>query len=130
MVQLAAGARVDVQVFAKMKEDAPGPVKAMPPMVRGEPPVLVRVTVCDWLAPPMASGPKERLVADIVTAAGVMPVPFSVTDCGEFGALSVMDKVAVAKPAAAGSKLKFTWHDALAGTLVPQLLEAINEEAL
>jgi hypothetical protein len=69
--QLAPAAKLDPQLFANTKDEAPAPVKAMFEMANGDPPVLVKVTCCDALEAPTVSLPNDKLVADndIVVAA-------------------------------------------------------------
>jgi len=62
--QLAPAARLDPQLFANTKDEAPAPVKAMLEMANGDPPVLVKVTCCDALVTPTVSLPNDKLVAD------------------------------------------------------------------
>ena len=57
------------------------------------PPVLVTVTGSVLVVPTAVDG-KVSEVAESVTAGPAVPVPLSVTDCGDPGALSVMFSVA------------------------------------
>lgn len=86
-------------------------------MVMSALPLLVRVTVWAGLVVPTFWLPKLRLLGLKVTAgAGVVPVPLRVTDCGLFGALSLIVTLALRAPLAPGVKV----------TLIVQLLPAVN----
>ena len=61
--------------------------------VRVAPPELVTVTGSVLVVPTEVDG-KLSDVVDSVTAGPAVPVPLSVTDCGDPGALSVMFSVA------------------------------------
>jgi hypothetical protein len=90
--------------------------------VRVDPPVLVTVTGIVLVVPTEVDG-KVSEVAESVTAGPAVPVPLSVTRCGDPLALSVMFSVAEKGPAAEGVKLTWTVQE-LPGAiwLPPQLL--------
>ena len=74
---------------------------------------------------------KLRL-AGVTPAMGALPVPLRVTDCVLLEAslvLSVMVKVAVRLPVAAGVKVTLMVQFPLAAMLPPQLLEGLVETA-
>jgi len=129
MVQFAPAATLVPQLFANTNEEASVPVTAMLVMARGPVPVLVSITDCDGLVTPGWTEPKERLVVERVTTAGVRPVPLREIDCGELAALSVMVMAAVSAPVVAGVKWPWMVQFAPAATLVPQLFANTKEEA-
>jgi len=129
MVQFAPDARLVGQLFAKTNEDALVPVKAMPPMLRDPPPVLVRVTLCEAVDAPTASSPYDRLLAESDTAGGRTPVPVRLMLCGEPVALSVMVTAAVCAPVAVGAKCPWMLQLAPTARLEPQLFANTNEDA-
>jgi len=98
MVQLAAGARLTPHVFPNANEEAFVPVTAMLLMPSVQEPVLVRVTLCELVATPTISPPKDKLVDESDTVVAPSPVPVSAMVCGEFVALSVMVIAAVIAP--------------------------------
>jgi hypothetical protein len=129
MVQLAPDATEAPQLFPNAKEDAFVPVTAMLEMVRVAPPVLVNVTDCEALDVPTGSLPKDKLVAESETAAGLTPVPVRVIDCGDPAPLSVMVMAAVSAPAAVGSKWPWMVQLAPDATEAPQLFPNAKEDA-
>jgi hypothetical protein len=93
------------QVFVCAKSPAFVPVIPIELIVRAPVPVLVRVTLCAELVVPTSCWPKLRLVGENVTAgAGATPVPLSPTVCGEPGALSATETLALRLPARVGLK--------------------------
>ena len=89
---------------------------------RVAPPVLISVTVCVAVDPTCVSG-KVRLDGDRDTAAGVSPVPLSVTDCGlPLKESSVMVKAPLRTPATVGVKVMLITQLALGANVPPQLL--------
>ena len=86
-------------------------------MLRLAPPVLVTLTVCVPLVVPITWPEKVKLDADSETAAGVRPIPLSVTDCGLPLALSAMETVPLALPPPCGVKV----------TLIVQLAPPASE---
>jgi hypothetical protein len=102
-------------------------VIAEAPSVSAAPPVLVRVTCCVAAVAPTCVPEKVRVVGDRLTA-GAVPVPVSVTFCGDPVALSAIFSVAVRVPVAAGLKLTVIVQNPLAATLAPQVL--VSEKAV
>lgn len=100
--------------------------------VSGAVPVLVKVTVCDADAEPIAVDGKVRLVGETVAAivTGAAPVPLRETVCGEFVALLAKLTAATRVPVAAGLKVTVTVHKAFAASVAAQLLVSENDEAL
>lgn len=129
MVQFAPAARLVPHEFAKTNEEALEPVTAMLEMERAADALLVRVTVCEALIEPTFTLPKERLVAERVTACAT-PVPVNATVCGDPAALSVMVMAACNGPEESGPK--WPWMEQFAPTakLVPHEFAKTNEEAL
>lgn len=70
-------------------------------------PVFVRVTCCETL-PPIATGPKFRLVAEALIVGDPVPVPLALIVAGELAASLTIENVAEAAPAACGLKLIVT----------------------
>ena len=89
------------------------------------PPVLVSVTVCVAVEPISVAG-KVRLDGDRDTAAGVRPVPLSVTDCGLPLTLSVMETAPVALPLLCGVKVTLMVQLAPPASEAGQLLVCAN----
>jgi hypothetical protein len=86
-------------------------------------PVLVRVTVCIADAVPMAVEGKVRLVGEaLIDVVAATPVPWSATVCGELAALSAKLIAADSVPVAAGLNVTVTAQEALAASVVPQVL--------
>lgn len=78
-------------------------------MVAEPVPVFVSVICCETL-PPIASGPKFKLLTELVSVADpvpplVVPVPLAVMVVGELVASLTMENVADTAPAACGLKL-------------------------
>src|SRR5882724_10534346 len=88
---------------------------------------LVTVTFCCELVLPTATVPKFREVGDTTTDC---PVPFRVTICGLFGALSVNDNVPLRAPFLVGVKVTLTAQFAPAATVAPQVLLEIWKSPL
>lgn len=92
-------------------------------MLRLAPPVFVNVTVCAALVVPVTWLGNVKLDADRETAAGVMPVPLSVMDCGlPLKELSVMVRPPLRAPVAVGVKVTLMTQLALGANVLPQLL--------
>jgi hypothetical protein len=98
MVQLAPPASEVGQLVVSAK----GWLVARLLMIRLAPPVLVKVMVWGALVVPTCVAGNVRLVGDSETAAGVMPVPLRVTECGLPLALSVIVTAPFALPALCG----------------------------
>jgi hypothetical protein len=118
MVQFADVAKVAPQVVVV---SANGPVTAMLVIVSDAVPVLLSVTVCAALVAPGGSEGNVKLLAETVTAGADTAPPNRVTDCGLFGALSVMTTVPLALPEAVGVKATLMVQDAPAATDAPQV---------
>jgi len=102
--QLADGARVAPQVFSSSKSVGLVPVRVMEVSVSVAAPELVRVTAWASEVLPWAVVGNVRLLALSLTDGAAVPVPVSVTCCGEPRALSVTIRVPVSAAAEAGLK--------------------------
>jgi hypothetical protein len=116
---LAPAATLVPQLFVTAKSAAFAPLAAMDVIVKAADPLLVRVTVWLALAVLMFWPPKARVAVDSVTIGTATPVPFSVTDCGELAALSVIVKLAVRFPAIVGAKVTVTVQVPAGAMFVP-----------
>lgn len=101
-MQFAAGARVGPQVLSSVYEAAAVPVIAMDVMFNVEAPELVIVTDCAGEVVPCVVAAKVKVVGLRVTDGFAVPVPVTVTFCGEPAALSTTLKVPVRAPADSG----------------------------
>jgi hypothetical protein len=128
MAQFAPAASVVPQLFDDPNEDAFVPVTAMLVIDIAAPPVLVKVTCCEALVDPTAWFPNERLVTES-DATGTVPVPPSVTLCGDPAALSVIAIAAVSAPDEDGVNCAWIVQFAPAASVVPQLFDDPNEDA-
>ena len=61
---------------------------------------------------------------------GVVPVPLSVTDCGEVAALSVIDTLALRLPVAVGLKITEMVHEAVGTMFVPRQVVVVLKSPL
>ena len=85
--------------------------------------MFVNVTVCAALVVPITWLGNVKLDADRERAAGVMPMPLSVMDCGlPLKELSVMIRTPLRAPGAVGVKLTVIPQLALGSNVLPQLL--------
>jgi hypothetical protein len=99
------------------------PVIEIPEMVRAAVPVFLSVTVCAALVEPvLAEKVSEVGEREAAGAAAVVPVPLSVTDCGEPVALSATESMAAKLVAEAGVKVIDMEQLALAASELPQVL--------
>lgn len=121
MVQLAPAATLAPQVFVWAKSPLLAPVMATPVTVSVAFPELLSVMVCAVLVLLSSWAAKVRLVGER-DAAGPVPVPERLTLCGLPEASSVMVSVPVSAPPSVGVKLTLIVQEALAATLLPQLL--------
>jgi len=85
-----------------MKDEALAPVWVTLVRYSVEVPALVRVTLCASLTAPLAVAAKVRLLVLSVTEGAPVPVPLSLTVCGEPLAVSAMLSAAVRAAAEAG----------------------------
>jgi hypothetical protein len=129
-LQVAAGASVAPQPFNPTKAEGLVPVSAIELKLMVAVPVLVRVTVTAADVVPCRVTGNGILVMPNFKVGAALPVPVSVTLCGEPTALSV--KFSVAESAAAESGLKATniWHDDPAASELPQVPISRNEVGL
>jgi hypothetical protein len=128
--QLAAGARVAAHVLSASKSVGLVPVRVIDVSVNVAVPEFVRVTACASDVVPCAVVGKAMLVVESFTEGAAVPVPVSVTFCGEPEALSVMLNVPVSAAADAGSKAMNTEQDAPAASVAPQLFNSGKDVAL
>ena len=122
ITQLAPAARVLPHVLVSPKSLALVPVKPTLVMVKVEPPVLVRVTLCDELVTAMGSLPKAKLEVERLAVAALTPVPVRVAVCGLVAALSVTLTEAVRVPEAEGVKVTLIEQLAPVARELPQVL--------
>lgn len=123
-VQLAEAARLDPQVVEEMaKSPASVPEIAAPLRLMAEEVPFVTVTVCEALAPPMPTLPKDKLdgVAVAVPGESLAPRPETETSCGLPLALSVKVSAAVRVPEVVGLKRMVTVQLAEAASVEPQV---------
>lgn len=99
---VAPGASVGRHVFSAMKSAGFVPVRVTPVTFNVTAPVFLTVTVWDSDVLPTAVVGKLRLVGLSVTVGTAVPVPVSVTWCGEPGALSVITRAPVSAAADCG----------------------------
>jgi hypothetical protein len=87
-------------------------------------PVLLTITVCAALATFTVAVKLSGPVGARVTAGAVaaVPVPFSVTVCGEPDALSAIEMAAVQPVAAAGVNVTEIEHCALTASVAPHVV--------
>jgi len=103
-VQVAAGARVGVQVLSCVKEVGVVPEMEIELTSTVAAPEFLRVTVRAAEVVPCVVVGNVSAVALRVIAGAATPVPVSVTFCGEPGALSAIERVAEKAAAEAGLK--------------------------
>jgi len=102
--QLVPAASDVPQLLVSEKSPGLAPPMVMPPMVRAAFPVLESVAVCEALLVPLiALKLREAGVSEAMGASGAVPVPLSVTPCGDPVALSVMETEAVSLPGEVGA---------------------------
>ena len=95
----------------------------IPEMVRAALPVFLSATVCAALVEPvLAEKVSEVGERETAGAAAVVPVPLSVTVCGEPVALSATESVAAKLATEAGVKVTEIEQLALAASALPQVL--------
>jgi hypothetical protein len=103
IVQLAAGATGDVQLFVKLKSEELGPPRATEETWRGAVPELMTVRVCTAPDVPCVIVGNEGAAGEKVTPGPVAtPVPLRAKVCGLPGASSVIVTVAERTPEARG----------------------------
>ena len=134
MLQDPLAATLAPQLLLCANEAAPVPVMLIPgvfplPSINVALPVLFSVTLCVAAGVFTSVPGKVRLVADKFTA-GAMPVPPSVTVCGDPAALSAMLSFPASEPPAPGLKVTVIVQEPLAARLVPHLLVCVNALAL
>jgi hypothetical protein len=89
---------------------------------------FVNVTVLAILVLPTVVLPNVNVAGEIVT--GEEPVPTRLTICGLFAALSVKVNAPLRAPVSVGENVALTLHVPSGGTLVPQVLLAIEKSPL
>jgi len=106
MEQLDPEARDVPQLLVWEKSLGLAPAMAILPIARAALPVLESVAVCDALVVPLvALKVSEEGVSEAMGTGGAVPVPLSVTPCGDPVALSDMETEAVSLPGVVGAKL-------------------------
>lgn len=123
MVQLAPAATLVPQVL--VSENSWGSAVMLMLVTLSVPvPVLVKVTTSGEPDLPTTCKGNVRLVGDTVTVGvpAVAPVPVKLTDCGLWGALSLIVIDALRAPVAVGEKVTVKVQVPLGNTLVPQVL--------
>ncbi len=124
IVQLAFLPKCLPQLFAWEKFVGFVPIRAMLDMFTGPVPTFVMVTNFDAEVVPTVWLPKAR-EAGLKTSVRVIPVPLKVTTCGEFGPLSVKERVPDAGMAVCGVKVTLTEQDVLVASVEPQVFALI-----
>jgi hypothetical protein len=119
IVQLAPTARETAQLFVWEKSAGAVPSTAIPLMVSGADPRLLRVTACASPAIPTIPVKVRDVGARTATGAGAVPVPLRLTCCGDPVALSTIAIDAVKLPA----------DPALKVTRIVQFASTANEAA-
>jgi hypothetical protein len=121
IVQEADGASDPPHVLTCVNEEGLEPVMDMLVMVSVAPPVLVSVVACCDV-PPTCTDPKDRVDGENCTV-GEVPVPVKGTVCGELGALSAKETVALLAPTPVGVNVTPRVQFAPAARVAPQVLE-------
>jgi len=107
------------QWLLKLKSPAFVPPRATPLMCNVPVPALVSIMICGAAFVPWVTVPKERLLGVNFTTGvpggGAAAVPVICTDCGEFGASSLMRSVAVRWPTPTGENVTAMLHPAPLG---------------
>ncbi len=118
-----------MQPLVNVKSSRFAPPRAIDEICTEAEPVLVRVTFCGPLVTPCVTDGKEtvpgaRVRAGLLTGCPV-PVPLSWAACGESGASSVMEMLAVRRPLPNGENAAPIAQVALTGNAPLQLLVTI-----
>lgn len=129
MVQDAPALMVPQLLFWR-KEEAFAPPVTMLVRTRAEPPELVRVKVSGAEDAPITVEGKVRLEGAKLATGAATAVPLRATGCGELTALPVKVREAAAAPAAVGLKVTEMVQEALAASVVAQLLVRLKAAAL
>ncbi len=129
-MQVAPAVNVAPQVFSARNDVALVPPSVMESSSTVAVPEFVSVTVCTAELLPTFSVPNARVVVLSFSAGTAVPVPVSVTFCGDPVALSVMVSVPVSAPAAVGLKATYTEQEAFAASVAAQPFRSTNDVAL